>query len=79
MIEDAGLTIKDYLSKLGGTAEKNDKALSMQMCELLTTSFDSGSCEGAAEPVEMCDVETSLTFRKQALDWAYRQSTKYVS
>jgi hypothetical protein len=76
MIEDTGLTIREYLNQRESSGAKMDKSVSTQMCELLTTSFDSGSCEGAAEPQEMCGIDTSLTFTRQALDWAYRQSTK---
>lgn len=78
MIEDDGLTIREYLAQQSSSGTVPDPAVSSMMCELLTTSFDSGSCEGAAQPVEMCSVETSMTFTRHALDWAYQESLKVV-
>lgn len=77
MIDAAELTIRDYLDQLASSGAKIDKSVSLLMCELLTTSYDAASCEGAPdESPELCDIETSITFTKHALDWAYQQATK---
>lgn len=78
MIKDDGLTIREYLSQQGSSGTTSDPSVSSAMCELLTTSFDFGSCEGAAQPVDMCSVETSMTFDRHALDWAYQESLKLI-
>ncbi len=75
MIEAPELTIKEYLSEVTPSDQSYDPSLRARMCELLTPSLDSGTCDGTAiETVDMCDIETSKTYTRSALDWAYQQT-----
>jgi len=73
MNDTTELTIRDYLNRVHSADLKSDESLTLRMCQLLSTSFDTGTCEGAAESFDECDIETSLTYRKSTLDWAFQQ------
>ena len=75
MIEAPELTIEEYLSEVTPTGQAFDSSLRARMCELLTPSLDSGTCdETEIEMVDMCDIGTSTTYTRSALDWAYQQT-----
>ncbi len=76
MIDTPEFTIKNYLSQVADAPKPVDQSISKRMCILLTTSFDGGSCDEPAEETNLCEVETSMTFSKHDLDWAYRQVTQ---
>lgn len=71
MTDSTELTIRDYLHKLHESALQNDQSLTLRMCRFLSMDFDSATCEGPAESFDECDVDTSVTYRKSTLDWAY--------
>lgn len=71
MTDSTELTIREYLHKVHESDLQKDQSLIARMCRLLSTDFDSATCEGPAESFDECDVETSMTFRKSTLDWAY--------
>lgn len=68
------MTIRDYLREMtpGATVNASVRA---RMCELLTQRFNAVDCEGDLENTsKICDVETSTTYDKAALDWAFQQA-----